>query len=45
VGPLVELSSDLDSFNIDEPEAISGGRVSVIPPFYLKTEEEPASET
>jgi hypothetical protein len=26
LGPLVELASDLDSFNIDEPEAINGGR-------------------
>jgi hypothetical protein len=26
LGPLVELASDLDSFNIDEPGAINGGQ-------------------
>jgi hypothetical protein len=28
VGPLVELVSDLDSFNLDEPGAINGGQQS-----------------
>jgi hypothetical protein len=26
IGPLVELASDLDIFNIDEPGAINGGQ-------------------
>jgi hypothetical protein len=43
LGPLVELASDLDSLNIDEPGAINGGGLVFL--FYLKTEEDPASET